>query len=151
VKVLLFFWQLPQHLLAHALIIIFVIFGKKAVKVEKYKPSPDAHAQTVYWLSGTRWGVSLGSYTFLSEKYTPLTVRHEYGHSIQSMRWGPLYLLVVGLPSITMNILTSAGKLRGTTYYDRWPENEADRLAGIDRKAPPVLAAPAARKEGEPA
>ena len=53
----------------------------------------------------SRWnrsgGVSLGMFIFIenndSRKNT--LIRHEYGHTIQSLILGPLYLLVVGFPS----------------------------------------------------
>lgn len=53
----------------------------------------------------TRWnrdsGISLGLFIFTperEERSSNLRV-HEFGHTIQSMMFGPLYLLAVGLPS----------------------------------------------------
>jgi hypothetical protein len=54
--------------------------------------------------SEAKVGVGAGSYTTM----------HEYGHYLQSRRWGPLYLFVFGLPS-----------LFGATY----PEHDANRRA----------------------
>lgn len=92
----------------------------------------------VYWIS-QEWGISLGWYIFLNPNlHNKTTVKHEYGHSIQSQRLGPLYLFVVGLPSITMNtlsmILYRAGKPAfARNYYNRWPESWADTLGGVKR------------------
>jgi hypothetical protein len=41
--------------------------------------------------------------------------------------------LVVGLPSIVMNILTRLGVLKNENYYKRWPESWADEIAEIVR------------------
>ena len=53
----------------------------------------------------TRWnqrgGVSLGMYIFIenNDARKEELIRHEYGHTIQSLILGPLYLLVIGIPS----------------------------------------------------
>ena len=45
--------------------------------------------------------ITLGNYVFvgLNSEYR-LTVKHELGHTIQSKILGPLYLIVIGIPSI---------------------------------------------------
>lgn len=117
-------WQFPQHLLA---LLMFLFMKKKILKTGTYK-----HAK-VYWVEQSSWGVSLGNYIFLDNRYNQNTLMHEYGHSIQSIYLGPLYLIVVGLPSITMNILTRLKVLSAESYYKRWPENWADKLGGVKR------------------
>ena len=54
----------------------------------------------------TRWphrnGISLGMFIFTPDRgddWDGAMVWHEYGHTFQSLMLGPLYLLVVGLPS----------------------------------------------------
>jgi len=128
-KVLLYIWQLPQHLLA---LLLLLIYKRTLGSTVSYKSS------TVYFLNNSAWGISLGQYIILSQKYHNLIdIRHEYGHSIQSKRWGILYLLVVGLPSITMNIVSSLTYRTNPTfynnYYKRWPETEADKLGEVTR------------------
>jgi hypothetical protein len=51
---------------------------------------------------GNYGAVSLGQFIFIFSRYGNVSYieRHEYGHTIQSHLLGPLYLLVVGLPSI---------------------------------------------------
>ena len=48
-------------------------------------------------------GVSLGAFIFINGKrgdeYKKTVSVHEYGHTIQSLILGPLYLFVVGIPS----------------------------------------------------
>lgn len=60
------------------------------------------------------------------------TKKHEYGHSKQSLYLGPLYLIVVGLPSITWAELYKNFK-REISYYDVYPENWADKLGEVNR------------------
>lgn len=56
---------------------------------------------------------------------------HEYGHTIQSLLLGPLYLACVGLPSFMWARLPGFKRLRrkkALSYYAVWPEKAADRL-----------------------
>jgi len=123
-------WQLPQHLLALALMALY-----KPKLTEEYKGC------TVCWV-GAEWGVSLGRYILLSEDYRDddNVIGHEHGHSLQSKILGWLYLPMVGLPSITMNLLSlfllAIGRPRfSENYYHRWPESWADRLGGVSRRS----------------
>jgi hypothetical protein len=121
----LYIWQLPQHLLA---LIILAVYRKKRSGSSAYSSAK------ICWLEGTLWGVSLGDYIIVSKKYhNELTVRHEYGHTLQSRMLGPLYLLLVGVPSFTMACISALNKDFAKNYYKRWPESWADRLAGIVR------------------
>ena len=101
-------------------------------KVEKVETFRDTK---VVYLSNARIGVSLGRYILMHKSFRQLTKLHEWGHTRQSKLLGPFYLFVVGLPSITLNILSRGigGQFRAN-YYNRFPENWADQLAGIERK-----------------
>ena len=86
----------------------------------------------------TRWkygsGVSLGKFIFVSKNAPETTVKHEYGHYLQGLRLGWLYLFVVGIPSILWAAF--GGRYRrkkGVSYYSKYPENWADRLGGVER------------------
>jgi hypothetical protein len=118
---MMWLWQLPQHLLG--LILILVFNAKIDIRYTKVR----------VYRTDKKIGISLGQYIIVHKLAHFTTVKHEYGHSIQSQYLGPLYLLIVGLPSITMNILTRFGVLRAYRYYDRWPENWADSLGGVRR------------------
>ncbi len=61
------------------------------------------------------------------------TIKHEFGHSKQSLYLGPLYLLLVGIPSFLMSMLTILHILRPDRYYKRWPENWANSLGEVKR------------------
>lgn len=54
---------------------------------------------------------------------------HEFGHTVQSLLWGPLYLLAVGLPSIIWATGKKFRKLRRDkriSYYSVYPEKGAN-------------------------
>lgn len=138
---LLWIWQLPQHILG-ILMLLYWKITKSIHKVEKYKHT------TVWWLYHKSFpGVSLGNYIFINKMlryrdddpyYDPFVVPHEYGHSIQSRMLGPLYLIVVGIPSFMQNVIAASwlklsknspkAKEYALNYYNRYPENWADRL-----------------------
>ena len=99
------------------------------------------------WFYGacvTRWSLrgslSLGMFLFLGTRgdpSEPLTeaerrvLVHEYGHSIQSLLLGPLYLPLVGLPSVlwaNLPALRRFRKRRGVSYFSVYPESWANRL-----------------------
>lgn len=79
-------------------------------------------------------GISLGRYIIVSQFAREETVRHEYGHCLQSRRLGWLYLLVIGLPSIVWAGLYGRLVKRTKNGYYRWyTERWADRLGGVER------------------
>ena len=77
-------------------------------------------------------GVSLGGFVFVG---TPLltenVVRHEYGHVLQGYRHGPFYLLLEGTTSLVQAVVSILSPAFAAGYYERWPENEANRLGGV--------------------
>lgn len=60
------------------------------------------HGRFVF-IGGDNWGgLSLGNFIFVSKaamRYGTNTLNHEIGHSLQNIFWGPLFLIVIGLPS----------------------------------------------------
>ena len=126
-------WQFPQTLLA---LLLLAILDIRAVK--------KTHEKTVYFFRNADWlsGVSLGEFIILHTHSIAdeATVAHEYGHSVQSRIFGPLYLLIVGIPSAVFNNLWDQAfhkslpfEKRAKWYYARYPEAWADRLGGVDR------------------
>ena len=55
---------------------------------------------------------------------------HEYGHTIQSLIFGPLYLIVMGIPSTLWGFLPSCQKRRekGVSYFSFFTEKFAKYL-----------------------
>ncbi len=83
-----------------------------------------------YWPRGG--GVSLGMFVFLGHgSREKRLLLHEYGHTVQSLILGPLYLPVVGIPSFLWAGLPACRKMRrqkGISYYSFYPEKWADHL-----------------------
>lgn len=75
-------------------------------------------------------GVSLGPFLFYQEGPDGNNMLyHEYGHYRQSQLLGPLYLPLIGLPSITWAIIKKAGLCQLTPYHAFPTERWANRLA----------------------
>ena len=49
--------------------------------------------------------MSLGDYLFMPTNATKESIKHECGHCRQSDILGPLYLIVIGVPSVIHNIV----------------------------------------------
>lgn len=99
-----YIWQLPQNLCG------IIWRGVKKNDIIARVGSTDASevgAQIYLMKSGG--GLSLGKYIFISQTYKDqsLTIKHECGHVRQSKILGPLYLLVIGIPSILHAYLNS--------------------------------------------
>ena len=126
---LLWIWQLPQHLVALVLLVIM-----KPQSKEFYKGCK------IFRVKQELVGVSLGRYIFLSTHYQIQTLMHEYGHSVQSLWLGPLYLVIISLFSLTLCYLRDLFfhhkwdmPKRLEWYYRQPTEKSADRLGGVDR------------------
>jgi hypothetical protein len=66
------------------------------------------------------------------------TRAHEHGHTFQSRLFGPLYLPLVGVPSVSRVLYAIAYReltgRRWQGYFDGYPEDWADELGGVDRR-----------------
>lgn len=114
-----YLWQAPQNLLG----LLFLLF----IRGEERHTLGGV---SFYYCWGFNGGISLGRYIILGE-YCEKSVHHEYGHCIQSKMLGPLYLLVVGLPSLIHAWLC---RCKDHSYYDYWCEKWADRLGNVKRE-----------------
>ena len=123
-NLILFIWQLPQHLLAILYIGYLVMMCKDLGVDSRYK-------QAIVIPCVMRGAVTLGCYVFvgLNSEYRK-TVKHELGHTIQSKILGPLYLIVIGIPSITYcGLRRIFPSLRKKNYYDFFSEKSANYLS----------------------
>lgn len=114
-------WGLPQTLLGF---VLFLYWRSKGAASRMYHGAVVTH-----WKTGG--GVSLGLFVFVPEKARPGITVHEYGHCIQSLLLGPLYLPLVGVPSYVWANLPGFRKMRretGLSYYSVYPENWANQL-----------------------
>ena len=79
-------------------------------------------------------GVSLGEYIIIHKNCDDEETRkHELGHRRQSRMLGPLYLLVVGIPSVFLCLMAKKSKTINAHYYEHFPENWANKLGGVNR------------------
>lgn len=123
---LLWLWQSPQNILA---IIFEGLLCKHTIRDGK------AGDNYIIYCDVLPSAMSLGDYIFIPPYTSDRTIRHEAGHSKQSAMLGPLYLIVIGIPSLLHNIIRKLFKKIGITwnYYSFYTEAWADRLAGIKR------------------
>lgn len=131
INLILYLWQLPQHLLGVILLAIYgwhITFDVKGNN--HHLPSSWVHFSNK--MSG---GISLGRYVILGDKYFTEynTWYHERGHSVQSMILGPLYLPVIGLPSLLWAAFYRYDPADPKGYYRFYTERWADKLGGVER------------------
>lgn len=125
-------WQLPQNLCG--LVYKYISKNNRKERIENTainKLGVEAYVKT------SPGSISLGKYIFISErnKDNRNTIFHEIGHSKQSRILGPLYLIVIGIPSITWATLHSyIPYLWKYDYYSFPTEKSADKLMHIKRK-----------------
>ena len=120
IYILLYIWQLPQNIAGLA-VLLFYKFKKSGIK-----KCGDGVYIVPYFCAG---GVSLGNYIFILDSGNiEFAIKHEIGHRRQSMMLGPLYLLVVGIPSVVFNIISKYSYPFSKRYYQRFPENWANKL-----------------------
>lgn len=84
--------------------------------------------------SNMHGGVTLGNYIIVNNIEH---LQHELGHTKQSKILGPLYLIVIGLPSLLHAGVFNAFDCKGNPnrfYYNFYTEKWADKLAGITRE-----------------
>lgn len=80
---------------------------------------------------GLSSGLSLGMFIFVPRNCPRSLVAHEYGHTLQSLMLGPLYLPLIVLPSLVWAGLPALERMRrnkGYSYYRFYPERWANRL-----------------------
>ena len=117
---ILFGWEIPQNVLGFA---VFVIVGG-------FRRGRYERLHMRIFIRAT-FGISLGMFVFYLSNLKG-NKHHEYGHALQSMMLGPLYLLVIGIPSV-LRVFYGSWYLRihkrpWKGYYAGYPEKWADRL-----------------------
>lgn len=120
--IILFIWQLPQNLVA---LCMMPFLGKlKLISYKNYN----------YCFEGEKMngGISLGSFCFLSpySATKQTTIAHEQdGHVKQSHILGWLYLIIIGIPSITW--CGNYRKWGYNNYYSFYTEHWANECANL--------------------
>ena len=120
ITILLFIWTLPQTLLGYIMVLCLKAW---------YNEDDDVWVFESTFMSS----VCLGEVILLKKLCNINTLAHERGHQKQSRYLGWLYLIIVGLPSITLNLLSRVNKKVHKNYYTYFPENWADKLGKVNR------------------
>ncbi|MBR3388268.1 MAG: hypothetical protein IKG84_08595 [Bacteroidales bacterium] len=123
IAVLLQVWQLPQNLVG-------LVFGW-FLKGKERHPGIQGLPRGIRLISGANMhgGISLGSFVYFRKPSYDRLLRHEAGHCRQSRLLGPLYLPVIGLPSLLWALWWHPG--RPVPYSWFYTERWADRLGGL--------------------
>lgn len=126
-EIFYFVWQAPQYIIG-LLFLPFIRYDE----VFEYKGKKFIVSESI------KGGISLGYFTFIStslyeNKDTNHVVEHEYGHMVQSMYLGWLYLLIIGLPSLIHAWTFKSDPSNPNKYYEFYTEKWADKLGGVER------------------
>lgn len=116
----LFIWQILQNLVA---LVMMPFLGKMTLMYKK-------RYCWCFYCTNMRGSISLGSFIFLGSK-SDTTAGHELGHVVDSHWMGPLYLFIIGIPSILW-----AAAFKTGNYYKFYTERRANRhshLLTVDR------------------
>lgn len=117
-------WQFPQMLAAW----IWYLIRKKSILYNSI-----GNFYTVY-VGANRGGVTLGDRIFISRcyhgEYLNMVIAHESGHVKQSLYLGPLYLIVIGIPSILW-AWSHKWIAPRKSYYWLYTEAWANKLGGL--------------------
>ena len=124
INILLFVWQFPQILIGWIVSLFYkvkttILYKDKTVRICPTFPG----------------GISLGN-TVIVNKYpfntdTWNTVKHEWGHTVQSKILGPFYLFVIGIPSLLWAAIQ--GNVIKKDYYWFYTEKWADKIGNVKR------------------
>jgi len=133
-------WEAPQKALAH---IVKWVFKSEPLDMT------DMNGESVhFYFWGHGGGMSLSNYIFLPRKHFDKPIEevmaskwhrdymaHEYGHTIQSHKLGPLYLLVIALPSLIWAGCFERYRIKhNISYYSFYTEASADKLGRVKRE-----------------
>ena len=127
IKFILGLWQLPQNILGF----LWYVINKRRIKCHSYNRVWNNWVNTYYLdMSGA---VTLGQYIFIGRtKNTSFTLLHEEGHVKQSLLLGPLYLVVIGIPSLLHAFFRNFSVVTPKkSYYSFFTEKWANKLMDI--------------------
>lgn len=129
-----FVWELPQNI-SGIFVLVLLKYRHRVIETKT--------EHNLFFIETMQTGVSLGSFVFWTKtgnRFPELMNdcrMHEYGHTKQSILFGPLYLVVIGIPSLARVFYgwwyrKKYGK-PWKKYFDGYPEKWADKLGGILR------------------
>ena len=122
-------WQLPQNLLG--------MLYKDCISDDIItRVNYDATDYECY-LTRNGGGVTLSRYIFVNQNYTDLSnvILHEIGHTKQSRILGPLYLIIIGIPSISWaGLRRIIPALKKINYNSIYTESRANKLMCLKKE-----------------
>lgn len=128
INVLLFPWLIAQWLPG---LLCLAIFHNC-----KWYVNEDAKVRVIRVNKGYLVGnacFSCGPIIFTTPNCDDNTLRHETGHSVQSLIFGPLFHIVVSLPSVIRFWIRRLCNKSHEWYLSGWPENSAEKLGHTNR------------------
>lgn len=117
VNILLFPWQILCWIPG---LICLAIFHN----CEVYH-NEEAHIKVIKVNKGNFNGnacFSCGPIIFVTPNCSDDTIRHETGHSVQSLIFGPLFHFIISIPSIIRFCIRRRKNLSYDWYLSQWPE-----------------------------
>ncbi len=117
-------WCLPQTLVGLAIFLYVKISGRLLEK-SRFKHVCLVKSKNLMSIGG----ISLGKFIIVSNRiFEKNIILHEYGHTVQGYMLGPLYLFVIGIPSLLLSILSRFSTTVSNNYFRYFPERWADKL-----------------------
>jgi hypothetical protein len=131
VNILLCVWQITQVIPALILLAVFH-------NCEVYR-NEDANVTVLTvnkgWFNGGAC-FSLGPVIFVTPDCENEICKHETGHSVQSLIFGPLFHFIVSIPSVILFCIRRAKNKDAKWYHSHFPEGgyklTADHLGHVD-------------------
>lgn len=132
INILLFPWLITQWIPGLICLAIFhnaKIYTNEEAKITVIKVNKG-------WFNGSAC-FSCGPIIFITPDCTEDTIKHETGHSVQSLIFGPLFHFVVSIPSIIRFCYRRTKHLDHDWYLSGWPEGDcilgAEELGHTER------------------
>lgn len=123
-EILLAIWQLPQFIVG---LIVFAWYRSSIVE------STQREYATIFSATRMKDCISLSPFIICSVKSfnNDVDKNHEYGHVKQSLILGPLYLIVIGIPSIIWAACYKYDENNPNGYFDFYTEKWANKLGSV--------------------
>lgn len=128
VNALLAIWILPQWITG--------IFGWLIFRNGKLYYNEDAKILVLRVNKGHLFGnacCSSGPIIFTTPECSENTIKHETGHSVQSLMFGWFFHIIISFPSVIRFWIRRLFNKSHEWYLSGWPENSAEKLGHTKR------------------
>lgn len=127
VNFILAIWQCTQWipgLIGLAIFHNYTIYRNESAGVTVIKVNKG------YFIGGACF--SCGPIIFVTPNCNENVVKHETGHSVQSLIFGPLFHLIISIPSVILFWIRKFKHKDALWYHSKWPEVNADYFGDVD-------------------